>query len=315
MSWQQVDLAPPLPPEVQAILADLTVAGNSVATTLGIISDALDIVKIYYQAGSDLFKAIMSALVTELENLMNDLFGAGVFELFVTPFNVNRRGLTIDKLGIPKVTPAQAINFAVNSFDDTGDEQRPIFSDGANVAAFGLLITAPDIILFYEILKKLGVFWKTKEFEILIQRVELAQNPKTRSFNPDWSSFKFNQIEYIGQLQKDMGETLALIKGYMLVADDVMTKLIDALQKKIDDLNARIVALQAIVDLIGSLDEMAGVWFLNVPLGPGGTALIKKELKDQVLSGLSFNNYTMMALYMGGGPNAQAAETWRALLA
>lgn len=156
MPWQQKTLLPPLPSEAQGIVDGLDAVAGSIVPILDAAATLLDAAKIFFSAGTDLYATLMTALITEVEDLVNDLFGAGAFELLVHSDAVLSTKLKKDKSGIKLITPVDAVNIAIQSFDDLGDDQRPQFSDGASVSGFGFLVTAKDVFLLIKILEILA---------------------------------------------------------------------------------------------------------------------------------------------------------------
>lgn len=63
-----------------------------------------------------------------------------------------------DENNIPTLTPVEAINLAIESFDDEGDVRRPPFSKASTVTGFGILITTPYLQLFATLLKGATTF-------------------------------------------------------------------------------------------------------------------------------------------------------------
>lgn len=58
----------------------------------------------------------------------------------------------VDANGFPLMTPAEAIDHAVGSFDDTGDARRPVLSETAEVTAIGIMMTSPELSTFSSLL-------------------------------------------------------------------------------------------------------------------------------------------------------------------
>ena len=174
MPWTQKTLLPPLPPEAQDVVDDLNTVAGSIVPILDAAATLLDAAKIFFSAGTDLYAALMTALITDVEDLVTDLFGTGAFELMVHSSAVLSTKLPKDKSGIQLITPADAVNLAIQSFDDLGDDQRPQFSDSANIAAFGFLVTAKDVFLLVEILEILFSVLGLPQIKVLFEDLKEA---------------------------------------------------------------------------------------------------------------------------------------------
>lgn len=319
MSWQKQNLIPPLPPEAQQIVDSLNTVVGTVSPVISAAVTILDAAKTFMVLMADLYAALMTALITEVENFVNDTFGSGAYELIIHPVDIYP-GIKRDKYGFSKITPGDAINLAIKSFDDQGDPNRPQFSDGANVAAFGIMVSAPDIGVFIFLMEAIVALWKVNEFEEILNRAKKKKGKYKKktldyySSKPDWGSLRFNQIEYLGDLQKEMLNLLAIAKGYATVPDNVLVDLIDALARKLELLNDTIAAIMLIINTIANIGQLADMWVLDIPLGPGGNKRIQQALVDAQLSGMKINKYSMLMLYVGGGPSAAGVELIRSLL-
>ena len=177
MPWQQKELLPPLPPELQLLVDNLTGVKSTVEAVAVPLADALNAIKAFFISTVDPFATLMNAIITETENLINDLFGAGAFQLIVSPFTVggvNRRTADgkIDKFGFQYITPDRAIKEAIKSFDDLGDPNRPQFSENAPIAAFGILITVKDIGAYLKALELLNGVWTLSDVQFALARMK-----------------------------------------------------------------------------------------------------------------------------------------------
>lgn len=332
MTWTPKTITPPLPPEAQDIVDAISTVTGTVSGILTTFSTLLDAAKIFYNGGTDLFVALMNGIIDAAEDLNNDYFGSGAFQLIIDPFSLpstryleqgindlaeDITGAKIkkkDQFGIPQLTPAECIAAAIRSFDDTGDENRPIFSDAADITALGLLITAPDLSAFLDLLEKLLSVWTLDDLEFIFDRFQLKVNPVKKSVPVDWGSIRFNQIKALGDIQKENNKALAIARGYLNVGDSIIPELIETIQRKVDVLNDSVTTFQSVVDLILAAAGVPNVFVLDVPLGAGGVNRVKIELRDSDLESLAINKYTVMLLYVAGGPTAVGLDKIRQLV-
>jgi len=315
MSWAKKKVLSPLPEELEGIVTSLTGTVSSVQAVLGPLALALDSAATLFLLGNDLFAAIMNEVITAIEELVNDIFGSGVFQLVINPFtlsNTNLRRARVndneaDAFNVTFVTPDQAIKEAIKSLDDPGDVdafnnlKRPNFSVNATVAGVGLLITVKDINAYLELMKLLFRVWATEDIKFAIKKIEDLQAPP-RSTGADWDSIKFNQIGQLALLQNQLLGVLALAKGYTLVPEGLIN-LINLLKKKIDDLNEILDTLTAVIEDLANIEGLAGVYVFDLPPQRGGNEAIKAALPNPELQGPEFalHRYTFFMLYIGGG--------------
>ena len=315
-SWtinQPISLKPP--PELASITSGLENLGTNVGVILELAKGLLDAAKLFYFIAADPYKALVAALITEIEELINDLFGAGVYSLIVDPFTMVMHGKTKDRWGIPLVTPGDAINATLASLEDEADDNRPIFSPSANIAAFGLMITTPSYGELYDLLLRLYDLLKYDPILFLTQKLDKFKNGRPeRSRLPDWDSVKLSNIGWFSDIQKSLLETISMIKGYIVVTDEMIVKLLDAITKKLQDIQDVVDILNLLILNIEALAGFNQAVVFDMPKGPGGIERLKAELYDQDLMSNRLNQYTFMFLLVGGGPGADTAEIFRSLL-
>ena len=245
MTWTQKPIPAPLLAEVEAIASQISSLTAPVVTLLDVASSALDAAKIFFSAAGNPTTALANSLITELENLNNDIFGTGVFQIVVQPFELTVRepipgigtastidtesrlleiaqtGATLapDAFGITRLTPVKNIQKIVDSFDDVGDVERPQFSDSAEVCAFGMMVTSPTVNGFNQILESLLGVWDMGDLRRLLDRMNRQTNTDTggviptASRPPDWDSVRFNSINFLKDTQDQINKQIALLRG------------------------------------------------------------------------------------------------------
>lgn len=376
MSWKKETVKTPIPDNVTVILSNTADAAGTLATLFQGITNLLQIVKTFFVNSASPFASLVTNIINELENVINDAFGTGFSILVINPFELTRSGeliriaeerkrlnaeqdaaiaqsrleqksievkyfqstksegvkldqqlvsvrnnedlklssltnqralleqeradLGFDSFGIPILTPKAAIDYAVASFDDLGDLNRPIFSDSANISAIGFMITAPGLDEFMSIIENFNKVFSIPDFEIMLFRLnEISNTSAIASSLPDWKSAKLNSFTPMDELQKVLVGALETLKGFEITAGDSLDDLISVMQDRTDKLNK---ISNDLNNLINSLQTI-GVYVLKVPLTTGGVNKVKTELRDVYLE-CSKNNYTTMALIVGGGADA-----------
>ena len=315
MPWQNKPLLPPLPPELLSIVSAFSTVGTTVGAVLQIAADLLEAAKLFYLAATDPYKPLVAAIIVEIEDLINDLFTTGVYQLIVDPFSIVTPGQKKDRWGIPLLTPGQAINAAIKSFDDLGDINRPIFSPSSQVASLAVMITTPSFGELITLIESLISVLNIDDLRFLKIKLEREKNGRLpRSRPPDWSSVRLNQIETMAEIQTVMLDNLSLVKGYIVVADAIILDLIDVISKKLADIQEAVDILNQLILNIQNIADMNQAYIMDLPLTVGGVELLKKELSDPALMANKVNQYTFMWMLVGGGPSASTAEILRGLM-
>jgi len=305
--WQKLTIKTPnvankAAPVISSIHSGLSFLTNVVST----ISAAIDLVKNFVTGVVDRFKPIVGTIIDELENIENDLYATGCYALVITPWNVSGEK-KYDTLGIPVLTVQSAINEAIKSFDDKGDENRPQFSDEANVAAFGILVTAPNLDNFIDLLKRVIQVFYVFDWEFTIKKLERynEENPIS-SVPPDWFKLAISSIGFFKDVKKDIKELKETIKGYLVVADNNLVDLLNVAAFKVNSLQKILTEFE---HLLNTITSVSGVYVLRVPITVGGNTKLKAEIHDTFLEGpCVVNQYSTMLLLVGGGPSAQIVD-------
>lgn len=161
--WKRANLGPKLPGPIQAIVDGADSLLGGVKPILETVRDILKLVKHFYANNVDPLAALLGAILDEIESIINDFFATGFYTLLISP--TDQPYPVYDEYGIPRMSPSRAIDLAVKSFDDPGDENRPQFSDSAVVTCMALMISAADYIAFKNMICNLGKLLQLKQME------------------------------------------------------------------------------------------------------------------------------------------------------
>lgn len=316
MSWTRKTIASPIPKELQSIASSVNTVASSIDAVLGTIKSLLEAAKIFFLSASDQFKAFAGPIIAELEDLIDNLFGTGLYMLSVTPFSVARKS-GYDPFGFPLLTPRDAIANAIASLDDEGDENRPDFGSGGIVSLLGLMISVPDPQQFYEALKKLVEIFDIGELQELVFRIENLLDFRTRCTDPvsqpttppDWVSYKLNNIQILKDTENALLEGLQTFKGLLSVPDNIIQDIINTIENKLAVFSSVADQLREISFNVG----FTGVYTTSLSNASGGNEAIKEALRDSSLD-RSSNGYTFMLLFVSGGSAAPVVGTLNKLL-
>ena len=345
MSWEKKPVPAPLIDGLEDIATAITSITQPVIVLLETALAAIEVAKIFFLTSANPTTALANALIGELEKLNNDTFGTGVFQLVVQPFDISTKftipgvgllssvdtdaklvefaqaGATfaLDDFGIPALSPQTNISKILQSFDDEGDSERPQFSDGAQVTAFGFMITAPNVGDFNDILESLLAVWEIGDFRKLLNRLKESINAETAgvipipSRKPDWDSVRFNSVDFLAKTQNEINKQLAFLKGLIGSVDDILGDFIILVERKITNLKTIIEEFNALINTIKNALSASGVYLLNVPPATGGNEYLKEQINDPQFQS-SKDSISASVIYVGGGASLAPVDAIRTIL-
>jgi hypothetical protein len=281
LRWSSMTLGdiPGLAEILQVIASPLKV----LAAVLDFLAGLLDVLSALLIDILDPFRALVLAAYEILRSIVEDLLNSGVY-LYADLVGLDKPVLTRPPVassgqdgawvpgGPPLAVPPGANGFDAwaarfrSSFDDPGDTNRPVFSDGAPVEAVFIVGTAPDLqglsglLAIFEKLFDVTAFgnaWRTfaKTFPQQPadpQRARGRGNPVA----PDWRSWKLRDIAPPDYPLEQLLWVPWLLKALLLNVDSViglLKKLAAAVKAKADLLRRLVAILQNIIDAILAL--------------------------------------------------------------
>lgn len=294
-------------PGLDLVLSTVSAPLNVVAAILEFIAGVLDIISALLLAIPDIIKALVMAAYTLLKQIIDDFLNTGVYLYFDAPGITSNiatlsdmgmdepempKWLAGDKMSKPSAAAsgfdAWAHSFE-QSFDDPGDEQRPILSDSAAIEALFIVATAPQLVDLGPFLDLLRQLIDLSEFKAAIDGFKFpAPDPdrkrlRQNSVAPDWRSFKLRDIGPPSYPLRKLEKVPEYLKTLLLNIDNIVAlikKLIAAIRSKIEVLKELIALIQAVVDLIKALSA-TGLHALPVVTAEGVTGLKKAFLEAE----------------------------------
>lgn len=329
MPWQKEPISSPVSDAVVSVVDAVDTVVSVLEPILAIAEAALDVAKIFVSTALDPAAALFDALISQLENLINDLFATGVYVLEVNPFNVQAASIVVpgavggpapiigrwDDFGIPLMTPAEAIIYMIDSFDDLGDSARPQFSNEASVVAFGFIITAPDIAGFLALINAFLAVFQWPGFDLLKQRITKKTAATIPSVYPDWISYRLNSIQQLKDVQDSLLDLINTLKGYRSILNNI-TDLIDMLETKVKTLEDIVKKFRQLLQNLKNAAKASGIYVFDFPLQTGGNKAVQTALQDPYLQSICTleNGYTASILFLGGGPSAAPIQAIKSLI-
>jgi len=317
--WQTINLKLIAPSALTALVgiastlkSDLApIVGSNFPPTfggiLGGLISILNTIKVLIVEKNDLTATITNTFITQTENIVNDVFNTGVSILLVLP-----------KAGDFLLSPSKAISEAVVSLNDLGDPNRPILSSTSFAAGLGVLISAPTLTSFNNILSTFRQLISTKEIESLVMKVakqvDILNLPKSPvrlpiPTPPLWFGIKIKDLLPAFQTAYTAVNNFLLeLQGSSTLVSTSFDNLVTILTAKYTELFS--IMNQAIteIDAIINLPTLAGIYVLSFS-GIGGNSLIQNQLQSLKLASLSGNPYSAFVLMAGGSTSATAFET------
>ena len=271
------------PAALAALVTGLSNLATAADATLTAAQAAMDAAKVFLTGTVAPEAAAAAALVSAAQDLGNDLFGAGFFQVFAHPwqFGVGTGAGAFRSLSFPNAVVAIAA-----CFDDLGDAERPQFSDAAGVDMIAIIAGGPSPSIFGTVLDALNALIDSKELKLarrrLTQAFELEAERTTLtkgSTLPDWQSVTVREVfPALAPLEDSLKENLALLEGYAAGGESAVDIAASLIAAKKAQLTALATRLTAATDLFGQGISNAGVYALRVS-GVGGNSLLKSELR------------------------------------
>lgn len=164
------------------------------------------------------------------------------------------------------------------SFDDPGDGDRPVFSDGADVSAVFVVATAPQLTELRPILDALGEIFDLQPFKDAWKKFETEWPDPDRSrlrlngTAPDWIGFRLGDIAPGADYPLRKLELVPwFIKNLLLNVDNLLAllkDLIEVVQDKVALMLELVEILQGVIEMIRAL-EATGFHYLAVITNEG----------------------------------------------
>lgn len=314
MTWEKKDVASVLPSAFEDLSTTAETLSSSLTAIVDVLKAAVLVAKVFVTTNADPFSALATAIIAEIEALINDFFASGFSMLVITPNDIENG--SFDSFGVPTMTPDRALKEAIASFDDLGDTRRPQFSDAASVTGFALLVTAPNIDDLVTKLEGLKSVLNLKGFDIYLKQAKRAQAQPAvlvPSKLPDWKTTKLADIPGFSDLHKALKGYLNQFKGYLVTGDAFLDDFIKALETKVNAISKSVdESNEAIDKVIGGIGA-SGAYWLDIPSSTGGNKYLKEQLPDDDLSALTVNNYTAMVLFVAGGADTSGLENFKSV--
>jgi hypothetical protein len=312
VAWKKSNIGAPVSSALANAAGGAASAVGTMGAVLGVAQSLLGVASAFVATKVDPFASAFQSIISELEKLNNDLFGTGVYFLTINQLDVPgaRRQ---DDFGIPMLYPREALQMAIESFDDLGDVNRPQFSNQANVCAFGMLATAPSLVGLIDLINALLNVFNISDWDLVKKRMQRASEPPAvASVYPDWKSLRLNSISQLKALQDSVNRLLETTRG-LGESVDAIKDIIQTIQQKTEDAERIVQALQDNLSNLKNAAAASGLYVLDVPPHIGGNEYLKDQIFDCDLA-IAQTPYTIVGIFVGGGPSLAPIDTVRKMI-
>lgn len=321
-----------LPPGVGELASILQPPVTAITALLQVLKTFLQILRALLIGIPDPFEALIRAAIAALEAIINDLLNTGAYLYYDAPGLTSPR-VALAELGLDfapskvfrageknDARPPRAVDGFERwagrfraSFDDPGDKQRPVFSDGASIEAVFLVAAAPSMAELAQLVWLLGNILNIKAFKDALDKFhEDARDPALarvaeRSVAPDWHSKKLTDL--MPPLRK-LAQVPELLRGLLSKVQsitDLLSDLAAAIEDKVNLLLDIATSIQDILDLLDAL-QSSGLYVLPVSTSEGVDGLERAfvEAANRPPGG-----FVAGACLLAGGPGLKnAAFLW-----
>jgi len=298
-----------------------------IVALLQVVAALLDALAAILIGIPDILRALIMAAYALLRDIINDLLNTGTYMYLdvpgITPreSSIRETGLYIDPVadwkagraaGPPPVTPDGWTRWANRfsaSFDDPGDLQRPVVTEGAPIQAVFIVAAAPSLDAIAQFLYLLGKLLNIDKFKLALDTPPGPDPRRMRakrinSTPPDWRAIRLRDI--FPALEGLMMIPEAL-KGLLSAVDNLsalIKNLAAAMHDKANLLLQMAAAIQAIIDLLDAL-KSTGFYSLGVAT-QGGVAGLKDAF--MTASNRPPGGYIGGVCFMASGPNLAKAS-------
>ena len=177
MKWQaQTTLNQIIPEQITNTLDSLSGIIKSADEVLSFIEGILQIAEAFIQNPSDIITTFLKQYSQAIITAIQDALGLGGGFIVIHPWNrMNKRTVNISNdpkfpLHLPAMNGQEALNEFYASFNNQNDPYRPQWSTNTNVVGMGVLVIAPDVSVFLNVVSAIAEIANIKEFKDIVSK-------------------------------------------------------------------------------------------------------------------------------------------------
>lgn len=135
------------------------------------------------------------------------------------------------------------------------------------------------------------------------------------SKNPDWTAVTLSStFTVLRDLEDFLGYAIGQIKGYATDATNSIIEAINIIETKINQLVAFLSAFMTVIQEFINLPSFDSIYTIYFD-GVGGNNFIKKQVQAIDLTGIGQNNFSVLAMFIGGTTSLQAFKNFSTMFA
>jgi len=305
LRWQHMTIGDV--PGLSELLGIVEPPVKIVSVFLDVIAAILDVIKTFLVAFPDPIRAIVMAAYQMLKTIVDDFLATGAYVYVDVPGLLSNRK-TLNDMGARIEEPptwlagdeqirtarpaagfeAWAATFK-QSFDDPGDENRPVFSDGAPVEALFLVSTMPNMVDFGKFAELWGKLLDIDGFKKLFEDFKFPvpdpdrHNLQGRSTAPDWRTWNISNIAPPDYPMRKLRDVPEFLKSILLNVENILgmlANLVDLVKAKVLILKEFIKLIESVIAILKALSD-TGFHALAVSTDEGVEGLVKAFLEAE----------------------------------
>lgn len=325
--WRPLILAPI--PGLDTLVGIIKPPLQIIVALLQVIAALLEALAAILIGLPDIFRALIMAAYALLRDIINDLLNTGAYMyidapgIFPTESSIRETGIYANpkadwkagrKLESPPPMPDGFARWAARfsaSFDDPGDLERPVVTEGAPIQAVFIVMAAPSLGALRQMMYLLGRLVNIDKFKLAFEKYDKANDDprrtrarKVNSVPPDWSAVRlrdvFPALEGLFSLPEALKSLLSAVDNLSALIKNLAA----AIQEKANLLMQLAAAIQAIIDLLDAL-KSTGMYSLGVAT-QGGVAGLKQAFLTA--TNRPPGGYIGGVCFMASGPNLAKAS-------
>jgi hypothetical protein len=324
--WRPLLLAPI--PGLDTLVSIIKPPLSIIVALLQVIAAILKALAAILLGIPDIFRALILAAYALLRDIINDLLNTGAYMyvdapgIHPTEVSLRETGIFLDPeadwkagqtLQPPPVIPDGFARWAGRfsaSFDDPGDSQRPMITEGAPIQAIFIVMAAPSLGALRQIIYLLGRLLNIDRFKVAFEKYDpkwvdprIKRLEASSGVAPDWKAQRLRDIFPPLENLLILPEAL---KSLLLAVDDLaglIRNLAAAIEEKANLLLQLAQSIQAIIDLLDAL-KSTGMYSLGVAT-QGGVAGLKQAFLEA--TNRPPGGYIGGVCFLASGPNLAKA--------
>lgn len=284
--------------QLQPVAALVGDVAAGLETVDGTLNTAIDGLSAFTETYTDPAASVTQAIITEIENLIADLAQIGAAGLTLYPKSPDKPiGWTRWKQTV------------IDSFFDTGDLNRPTYSDAATCGGMVIVGAAPGYREFLQELKPLATLLDWRDLLEKLTRI-LAEKPPApvtpTSIKPDWQAFNARLLTPVADGEDYLLELMGSIRFTVAKGKSIYQLFAESGTRTIQRLLGISQRLQEMIALFTADLAAADIYTLTISEQVGGVNYWIREFQTAVLPPIISESAYVGGIALCGGTGTLA---------